>query len=82
MSSEKIAIDGKFGGSGMTVGEAITRFKQAKDRRHILEILSDESGLTVDLIKSMFVGAGGRGGARADPRGQARGARRGARPRQ
>ena len=58
MSSEKIAIDGKFGGSGMTVGEAITRFKQAKDRRAILNILSDESGLTVDLIKSMFVGAG------------------------
>lgn len=58
MSSEKIAIDGKFGGSGMTVGEAITRFKQAKDRRAILDILSDESGLTVDLIKAMFVGAG------------------------
>lgn len=58
MSSEKIAIDGKFGCSGMTVGEAISRFKQAKDRRKILDILSDESGLTVDLIKAMFVGAG------------------------
>ena len=53
-----ISLDSKFGGSGMTVGEAVTRFKQAKDRREILQILSDESGLTVETVKATFIAAG------------------------
>ena len=53
-----VSLDSKFGGSGMTVGEAVTRFKQAKDRREILQILSDESGLTVETVKATFIAAG------------------------
>ena len=60
MSTDRpfITLDSKFGGSGMTMGEVVTRFKQAKDRRQILQVLSDESGLTVETVRATLIAAG------------------------
>lgn len=46
------------GASGMTMGEVITRFKQAKDRRHILEILSDETSIDQGNLREILIRAG------------------------
>lgn len=46
------------GASDMTLGEVITRFKQAKDRRHILEILSDETSIDQGNLREILIRAG------------------------
>lgn len=46
------------GASDMTLGEVITRFKQAKDRRQILEILSDETSIDQGNLREILIRAG------------------------
>ena len=46
------------GASDMTLGEVITRFKQANDRRKILEILSDETSIDQGNLREILIRAG------------------------
>ena len=46
------------GESDMNLGQVITRFKQAKDRRQILEILSDETSIDQGNLREILIRAG------------------------
>lgn len=56
--SDPMDLSDIVGCSGMTLGEVITRFKQAKDRRQILEILRDETGIAPEELRAIMISAG------------------------
>jgi hypothetical protein len=53
-----IELHDLVGASDMTLGEVITRFKQANDRRKILEILSDETSIDQGNLREILIRAG------------------------
>jgi len=53
-----IELHDLVGASDMTLGEVITRFKQANDRRKILEILRDETSIDQGNLREILIRAG------------------------